>query len=171
MHVLPGADRARQARIEALADQLDARHAAFGQDAVEPPQRDAEAFAPILRLRAPLAPAAQPAWRRRRGRRLQRGVQPVTQLQQVQQQRAQQRLTAFPGIGLRALQLLLQRGVTGLQRAEHAAELVQRLLHQPRFGAHLVADRRKLDEHREQIGLRAAGIGNRSPGSVSMPSR
>ena len=90
---------------------------------------------------------------RRRGGLLQPGGQPVAQIQQLKQQWPQQRPPAFPSLGLHTHQLLFQRGVARLQRGEDAAELIERLLHQAGFGAHLVAHRGQLDEHREQVRL------------------
>ena len=153
-HVLRCADHAPHAGIEPPPRHLDPHHAALGQDAIEPSQRDAEAFPPAIRLGLPSpAPALEPA-RRRHGGLLQPGGQPVAQIEQFKQQRPQQGPPAFPSLGLHALQFLFQRGVARLQRGEDAAELIERLFHQAGFGAHLVAHRGQLDEHREQVRLR-----------------
>ena len=152
-HVLRCADHAPHAGIEPPPRHLDPYHAALGQDAIEPSQRDAEAFPPALRLGllSP-APALEPA-RRRHGGLLQPGGQPVAQVEQFKQQWPQQGPPAFPSLGPHAHQFLFQRGVARLQRGEDAAKLIERLFHQAGFGAHLVAHRGQLDEHREQVRL------------------
>ena len=100
---------------------------------------------PVRRQQA-IAPA-----RAGRAGQLQRRHQPVAQVDDVQQQWPQRRPRLFPRLGPRPVQFLLQRGLARLQGVEDAAELIQRLLHQTGFGAHLAAQRGHLDQDGEQV--------------------
>src|SRR5208337_531837 len=79
------------------------------------------------------------------------GGETIPHVNDVEQQRSQDRAGLLAEAGPCFLQLPVQCCITRLQCLEHGAELVERVLDDARLGAHLVAGGGDLREYREQV--------------------